>query len=173
MGLPPLFGNRLGSAAAEMALVTPLLAVLLIGSVELGNFFYNEHILVKAVRDGARYAARQNFSHYSACTGEPTGTVGAETRALVRTSLLATGNDRLSDINDADIELEISCVDTATGLDNTTENLTGIYDDLAIGAPIITVRATVPYSPVIGAPLGFSGVGINLNARQQAAVMGI
>ena len=65
-----LLRSRRGSAAAEMALVSPLLAVLMIGSVELGNFFYNEHILMKAVRDGARYAARQNFSNYSACTGE-------------------------------------------------------------------------------------------------------
>jgi hypothetical protein len=37
----------------------------------------------------------------------------------------------------------------------------------------VTVTASVPYTPVIGAPLGFSGVGINLNASQQAAVMGI
>ena len=37
--------------------------------VEIGNYFLDEHILVKAVRDGARFAARQNFSNYSACTG--------------------------------------------------------------------------------------------------------
>jgi Flp pilus assembly protein TadG len=167
------FRDRRGSAAAEMALVSPLLAVILIGSVELGNFFYNEHILVKAVRDGARYAARQGFSNYSACSGEPTGTVVAETRALVRTSLLASGSDRLPQIDDANIDLDINCVTTATGLDS-TENMSGIYDELSLaGAPIVTVTATVPYSPVIGAPLGFSGSGINLRASQQAAVMGI
>jgi len=170
--LCPIRDQR-GAAAAEMALVMPLLAVILIGSVELGSFFYNEHILTKAVRDGARYAARQNFTFYSACSGEPTGTVPAETRALVRTSLLAGGSDRFADIEDDDIDLDITCVTTATALDSTTENMTGIYDELAIGTPIITVKATVPYAPVIGSPFGFSGVGINLNATQQAAVMGI
>ena len=65
--------DRKGSAAVEMALVTPLLLVIMFGSVEVGNFFYNEHLLTKAVRDGARYAARQNFSYY-ACSGPPTGT---------------------------------------------------------------------------------------------------
>lgn len=171
---PGFLRSRGGSAAAEMALVSPLLAVLLIGSVELGNFFYNEHILTKAVRDGARYAARQNFSNYSACSGEPTGTVVAETRALVRTSLLATGSDRLPNIDDANITLEVSCVTDVTALDNSTETLTGIYEDLSMaGAPIVTVTASVPYTPVIGAPLGFSGNGLTLNASQQAAVMGI
>lgn len=167
------YRDRRGAAAAEMALVTPLLVTILIGSVELGSYFYNEHILAKAVRDGARYAARQPFSRYSACSGEPTGTVGAETRALVRTSLLAGGSDRFADIDDADIQLEISCENTADPIAGSTENLSGIYKNLASGAPIVTVRASVPYTPVIGAPFGFSGVGFNLNASQEAAVMGV
>lgn len=173
MGWLAPFRDRRGAAAAEMALVSPLLAAILIGSVELGNFFYNEHILVKAVRDGARYAARQSFADYAACAGAPTGTVVAETRALVRTSLLATGSDRLANIDDANITLVTRCVTTAVGVDS-TETLTGIYDELALaGAPVVKVTATVPYTPVIGAPLGFSGAGINLRASQEAAVMGI
>jgi len=52
--------------------------------------------------------------------------------------------------------------------------MSGIYDDLSLGgAPIVRVSATVPYTPVIGAPFGFSGVGFNLRANQEAAVMGI
>ena len=47
-----------GAAAAEMALVLPLLLVILFGSLELGNYFMNEHTLIKAVRDGARFAGR-------------------------------------------------------------------------------------------------------------------
>jgi hypothetical protein len=41
-----------------------------------------------------------------------------------------------------------------------------------IGAPIVTVSATVPYHPILRA-FGFRGVGYNLNAAQQAAVMGL
>lgn len=167
------FFDRRGAAAAEMALVAPLLVTILIGSIELGSYFYNEHILTKAVRDAARYAARQPFANYSACSGEPTGTVGAETRALVRTSLLTGGSDRFPDIDDSDIVLEISCETTADPMTGSTENLSGIYKYNASGAPIVTVTASVPYAPVIGAPFGFSGAGINLNASQAAAVMGV
>jgi len=60
--------NSSGAAAAEMALVTPLLLIIMFGSVELGNYFMNEHSLVKAVRDGARFAARQSFTSYPDCS---------------------------------------------------------------------------------------------------------
>lgn len=175
-GLLP-FRDRRGAAAAEMALVTPLLVVMLIGSVELGHFFYSEHILVKAVRDGARYAARQNFNYYQdgdgACATPTDADMIANVKALVKTSLLAGGSDRFADIDDDDIDISAICVTTATDMDDATQTLTGIYNDLAIGAPIVTVSATVPYTPVIGAPFGFDGAGLNLNARQEAAVMGI
>lgn len=167
------FRDRRGAAAAEMALVAPLLVTILIGSVEIGSYFYSEHILVKAVRDGARYASRQNFSHFSACSGAPTGPVVADTRALVRTSLLAGGTDRFADIIDNDITLTTSCSTTATDLSSSTQSMTGIYRGRASGAPIVTVSAQVDYVPVIGAPFGFSGVGLKLNASQQSAVMGI
>lgn len=169
--------ERRGAAAAEMALVTPLLLVIMIGSVELGSYFYNEHILVKAVRDGARYAARQSFSYYQdgggACASPTDSGLIAGTRALIKTSLLAGGSDRFANISDGDITISATCVTTATDDSSSTENMTGIYEDLSIGAPIVTVSATVPYSPVIGAAFGFSGVGFNLNASEQAAVMGL
>lgn len=173
MGWRILLADRNGSAAAEMALVAPLLATIMLGSVELGSYFYNEHVLVKAVRDGARFAGRQNFSYYSACSGAPTGTVVAETRALVRTSLLAGGSDRFADIEDSDITLDTRCETTATDDSSATESMTGIYRGRASGAPVVTVTASVDYAPVIGAGFGFSGVGMKLNASQQAAVMGL
>ncbi len=173
MGAQSILSNAHGAAAAEMALVLPLLLTIMLGSVELGSYFYNEHILVKAVRDGARYAGRQNFSYYSACSGEPTGTVGAETRALVRTSLLAGGTDRFPDVEDGDITLDTNCFTTATDMSSSTETLSGIYRGAASGAPVVTVRASVDYEPVVGAAFGFSGVGFKLNAEQQAAVMGL
>jgi len=164
--------DRRGAAAAEMALVMPLLLAIMVGSVELGSLFYNEHILVKAVRDGARYAARQNFSNYG-CSGAPGGTVVAETQALVRTSLLTSGADRFADIQNSDITLDTRCETTADDDLGSTENMTGIYRGAANGAPVVTVSATVDYAPVIGAAFGFSGVGWHLNASEQAAVMGL
>lgn len=173
-GLIRLVGNRRGAAAAEMALVTPLLLAILVGSVEVGSYFYNEHILTKAVRDGARYAARQGFAYYQSsgsCVAPTDATMLSRVRALVRTSLLSSGTDRFPDIQDSDITLTASCTATVSG-----QSMTGIYrgrtGSLA-GAPVVTVTASVDYNPVIAAPFGFSGAGLKLNARQQAAVMGL
>ncbi len=177
MRAPAILSNSHGAAAAEMALVLPLLLTIMLGSVELGSYFYNEHILVKAVRDGARYAGRQNFIYYSACSGAPAGNVEAETDALVRTSLLAGGTDRFPDIENDDIDIEIiGCPTTATDMSSSTQPMLGIYRASgggSVGAPIVRVRASVDYEPVVGAAFGFSGYGFKLNASQQAAVMGL
>ena len=166
-----LWRDRRGAAAAEMALVTPLLLAILIGSVELGSYFYNEHILTKAVRDAARYAARQNFSNYGSSTacGQPTDvTILANVRNLVRTSLLASGTDRVHDIQDSDITISASCYSSIS-----SQSMTGIYRGRTAGAPVVTVTAVVDYEPVIGGAFGFSGTGFKMNASQQAAVVGI
>jgi len=169
--LSPLRDRR-GAAAAEMALVAPLLCAILIGSVELGSLFYNEHILVKAVRDGARYAARQSFSYYEsggACAAPSDATMIGNVKALVRKSLLSGGTDRFTDIQDSDITLSTTCPTSVSG-----QTMSGIYRNKTVaGAPIVTVSAVVDYSPVIGAAFGFSGAGFHLNATQQAAVTGI
>ena len=56
-----LLRDKRGNAAVEMALVTPLLLLILFGSVELGNYFMDEHTLVKAVRDGRALRSASEF----------------------------------------------------------------------------------------------------------------
>lgn len=165
--------NVRGTAAAELALVLPLLLIIMFGSFEIGNYFRNEHILVKAVRDGARFAARQNFDNYTACSGAPGGTVVANTRNVVMTGLLSSGTNRLPNWVNTTISVTTAC-STSAG----STQLAGIYKSNAnssgtlIGAPTVTVTATVPYTPVLNS-FGFRGAGLNLNASQQAAVMGL
>lgn len=185
-----IFADRCGAAAAEMALIAPLLLAILFGSVELGNYFYNEHKLVKAVRDGARYAARQQFSNYSACTGSvPTsGTAGSvyeNTKLMVRKGKLdTTAVDLLPNWSGVTasctgnptggcFEVTMSC--TTQLSDSTLGNLAlgGIYANVTTGAPTVVVSARVPYYPLLGTPFGFSGMSIFLNARQSAAVAGL
>lgn len=171
MGRTRLLRDRRAAAAAEMALVAPLLCTILIGSVELGSYFYNEHILVKAVRDGARFAARQSFTNYGSsgtCASPTDPTLLGNVRALVRTSLLASGSDRFPDIQDGDITISANCSSTVSG-----QSMSGIYRGRTVGAPVVTVSAVVDYQPVIGAAFGFSGTGIKLNATQRAAVTGL
>ena len=52
-----ILGCNTGAAAAEMALVLPILIALMFGSFELGNYFLNQHVVTKAVRDGLRFEA--------------------------------------------------------------------------------------------------------------------
>src|SRR3546814_7531911 len=82
--------DRSGAAAAEMALVSPMLIILMFGSFELGNYFLDEHVVLKAVRDGARYAARQNFTTMP-CSGTPTA--DAAIKNLVRYGNIACSGD--------------------------------------------------------------------------------
>src|SRR5215469_7019327 len=123
-----LFRNNRGAAAVEMALVVPLLLTIMFGSVELGNYFMDEHVLVKAVRDGARFAARQSFSNYTSCSGNvPTpGTAGStneNTKLIVRKGTLdSTAPDLLPNWGSATFTVTVSCTATAGG-----EDMLGIY----------------------------------------------
>ena len=164
-----------GAAAAEMALVFPLLLILTCGSVELGNYFMDEHRLVKAVRDGARYAARQDITYFTGCSGNPGGTVVSDTQNIVMTGLLSGGDDYLPNRSSATIDVTVATCRTAVGTGPTT--LSGLYSGVknstgtVVGAPIVEVSASVPYQPVVHA-FGFTGINLTLNASQQAAVMG-
>jgi Flp pilus assembly protein TadG len=156
-----------------MALVLPLLLPLLFGSLELGNYFRDEHLLLKAVRDGARYAARQDITNYtSACSSTPGGTVVSDTQNVVMTGLSSGGTVKLPNWSSTTITVSVTCSTTAGGT-----NLGGIYTNMtdtsgnALGAPVVTVTAAVPYTPLFQV-FGFLGRGYNLNASQQAAVMG-
>lgn len=157
-----------GAAAVEMAMVIPFLLILLFGSAELGNYFMNEHSLMKAVRDGARYAARQPFEDYTACTGAPGGTVVDDTKNLVMSGYLADGTSVLTpNIEAADITVTTNCSAEANG-----QSMDGIYRGRAGGARIVTVTASVDYRSILG-DLGFSNIGAKLNASSEAAVAGI
>ena len=61
-----------GSAIAETALVMPLLLVILVGSVELGDFAYRATEMTNAARAAAQYAA-MNGGAYTDCTGSISG----------------------------------------------------------------------------------------------------
>ena len=155
--------NQIGAAAAEMALVTPLLMILMFGSFELGKYFWDNHILTKAVRDGARYASRQAFSNYD-CSAETVATgVETSTQNLVRTNTLdGSGTVRLAGWTNAMITVDVTC-------DNSGD-YTSIYS--GIDVPVVTVDANVPYRSLFGS-LGFTDATFSLRAQSQAPVMGI
>ncbi len=164
------------SAAAEMALVAPLLVLILFGSIELGRFFLDEHVVVKGVRDGARYAARQPLTNYittgGGCQSAPLGTVATDTKRLVRTGTISGVTTRLPYwTSDTTVTVTVACYSTKGG-----QPMSGIYNGItfggsAVGAPVVTVTATVPYDSLFG--LYFASRTLNLRASQQAAVTGV
>jgi Flp pilus assembly protein TadG len=160
-----------GAAAAEMALVMPLLIVLIFGSLELGNYFLSEHVLLKGVRDGALYAARQPIINYDCSVASPIvpPTVVSNSKALVRSGELSGGTDRLPRWTDASTVYTVTaaCVTAAGGT-----TLKGIYLVNGGKAPVITVTADLPYQSLVGT-IGLARTSLRLRARQQAVVTGI
>lgn len=168
--LASLRSDRAGVAAAEMALVTPLLMILMFGSLEIGKFFLDEHVVVKAVRDGARFAARQGFATMP-CGGVATNET--QIKNLVRygkVQPVAADPLRLHYwTSAATVTITIDCYANA-GVDG-DRVFGGVYSDRAT-VPRVTVAAAVPYQPLVGA-IGFNTNGLVLNASNQAAVFGI
>jgi len=151
-----------GSAAAEMALLVPLLVVLLLGTFEGGYFMWSEHKVVKGVRDGARYAARNDLNNFT-CPSTIDSTLVTDVQNLTRTGTVdGSGTAAVPGWVNSDITVTLSC-------DDTTD--TGIYAALGT-APRVKVSATVPYPSLFGT-LGFDTSSLQLNASAQAAVIGL
>lgn len=159
-----------GSAAVEMALVTPMLLILMMGAFELGNYFVSEHILIKGLRDGAVYAARQDImTNYDCSAGTPTVPSGivTDTENIVRSGELSGGTDRLPNWSSATFSITVNCATTAG-----SSTMSGMYTMNGGKAPVLTVSAQVPYRTVLGS-IGVDVGNFTLGGSEQAAAIGI
>lgn len=161
--------NSRGAAAAEMALMLPLLIVLMFVTFEGGYFLWSEHKIVKAVRDGARYAGRLSFTNYG-CDGTVDETAETSIRNLTRTGKIAAGGAPIVPgwpDNENGVTIAVECQD----------DWGGIYTANSNDAPIVTVKAQVPYhsTPITGiaSVFGFNPSGLSLRAEAQSPVMGL
>jgi Flp pilus assembly protein TadG len=159
------FLDRSGSAAAEFALSLPMMLALMFGGFEAGHFFWTEHKLVKAVRDGARYASRLNVNDL--CNGA-TVVMSDDTEDLIRnvtaTGSIAGGASKVPGWDPSDVTVTVGCqafVDT------------GIYTDLGGAGPMVTVSTGGVAYPSLFSALGFVSSNIQLGARSSAAVAGL
>jgi len=186
MRLLHLFRDEGASAAAEMALVLPMLLTLMFGAFELGNYFQSEHVLQKAVRDAARYAARLPIQDTSGNVNYDCSSNAISTAAQTSIQEVARFNDPTGTADSATTRLSgwtgdtmatvtLSCVDQSSG-DSYVDN--GVYADFPDGAdgkpgavPVVTVSATVPYNMLFGSYV-FGSATLNLNATSQGAVIG-
>lgn len=157
-----LAADNRASAAAEMALVTPLMMLLMFGCFELGNFFLSEHVVQKGVRDAARYASRLPISAYPAC--DPTADAEQRIQRIARTGEPDGTALRVPGwTSDAMTSVTLTCDSSGTH--------TGIYTVYPFpdGVPTITVSASVPY-PALFTAIGLGNTTLTLNAASQAAI---
>jgi Flp pilus assembly protein TadG len=164
--LSRLSSSNDAAAAAEMAIVTPILVALMFGSFEMGNYFLSEHVVAKAVRDGARFAARQSFTSFT-CPGSVDSGVVTNTQNVTRTGQVASGGlGRLAGWTSAStVSVTLSCTAITGG------NYSGIYKGMT-NLPRVKVSATVPYSSLFYT-LGFTRSSPQLVSESEATVQGI
>ena len=154
-----------GTASVEMALMLPMLMALLFAGMEGGYYFWSEHRVVKAVRDGARYAGRQSFDQYDCSAASTTTATNTAIRNLTRTGTLnGSGAPLIPGWADAQTTVTVAPCNTATA--------TGLFLSQANGAVRVTVSADVPYRSLFSS-LGFTTATLRLRASQQAVVMGL
>jgi hypothetical protein len=173
MGRRIFFADGTGAAAAEMALVAPLLIALLFGSVETGNYFMDEHAVAKSVRDGARFGSRLPITDYT-CPGTVNGTL-AETpiRNVTETgSVDKTGTGRFPSSF-----WTKKCAGAPDGVDSVSVKLrcvpkasySGVWAGLGTDIPVVTVSADVSYTSLFGV----SPAGLCMHATSEAPVSGL
>jgi hypothetical protein len=161
-----------GAAAAEMAMVLPFLLVLMFGSAELGNYFLDEHGLVKQVRDGARYAARLPTEANYTCPNTVNPLAQTRVENVVKTGTVdASGEGRFNDAYwtrscsgaAQAITVSIRCVDK--------DEYSGIYSSLVGDIPVVKVSAAIGYRSVLGS-LGLPTADLCLRAESESPVIG-
>ena len=157
-----LAADSRAAAATEMALITPLLLVLMLGSFEAGNYFLAEHVVQKGVRDAARYASRLPITSYPSCA--PTSAVETQIQKVARTGEPDGTEVRVRGWTD-------DTMTTVTLACDTSGTHTGIYTVYPFpdGVPVITVSATVPYESFFGT-LVLGSFTLTLNADSQSAI---
>jgi Flp pilus assembly protein TadG len=174
--------DQSASAAVEMALVTPLLLAILFGSAEMGNFFMTEHAVEKAVRDGARYAARLPLAAAYSCPSNVFADAGATNNIINVTktgAVSGAGFARLAPTywnqtcggDTQTVTVSVACVQKSD-IDTEDTGNTGIYTGLNGDIPVVTVSARVKYESVLGT-LGFKTTNLCLNAESKAALQGL
>jgi Flp pilus assembly protein TadG len=150
------------SAAAEMALVTPMLLVLMFSLFEMGNLFLSEHVVQKGVRDAARYASRLPIAQYPGCV--PTATAEQQIQRVARTGAPDGTDLRVRGwTDDSMTEVTVTC-DTS----GTHQGIYSVYP-FPDGVPTVTVEAKVPY-PSLFSTIGIGKVSFTLQAASQAAI---
>jgi Flp pilus assembly protein TadG len=162
-----LLRDRTGAAAAELALVTPLLIVVMTCTFELGYYFLSEHVVQKAVRDAARYAGRLPASTYDCSTSTVSSGAQTQIQKVARTGTPDGTIGRLGGWTaDSMTTVGLAC-QTSTAISYVNK---GLYAEFPSGhVPVVTVTATVPHPTLFGTMTIASSSSSECGAGQNAS----
>ncbi len=149
-----LWRARGGIAAVELALILPLFAILLFGTIEVGRMLFDYQAASKSVRDATRYLTRIDpVALGLACptTINNTAAPVIEAKNLALRGTIDTSKPFLlpywTDTDPNSVSVTVSCVD------NTGATYQGFFTGVQ-QIPNITVTATVPMPLMNGWLLG-------------------
>lgn len=146
-----------------MALVIPLLLTLLFVGFEAGHYLYTEQKVIKAVREGARYAGRLGFDAFP-CGGAADATAVARIQQVTRTGTVSGTEPRVRGLQLSEVSVTHRCDANFDGA--------GIFKGTTGGAPIVRVHAETNYSSLFEA-LGVIDSSAIVQASSEAVVNGI
>ena len=139
-----------GLATLEFAICAPLLLFLLLATAEMGRLLFQYNTLVKAVRDGARYAAAHAVDNDSTRTVSISTQLRDQTRNLVVTGDIAgTGAPLLPGLTAQQITVEAAgggFVRVVVNNFTFTPVLGNTLPTFGLGAPI---NLTMPLSATV------------------------
>lgn len=156
-----LLRNQNGAAAAEMAMILPIVLALIVTTFEGSYYLLCEHRAIKGVRDAARYAARLDRSFYTCPGGTFTGSTAA-IQNLARTGQLSGGTAKVPGWVNGDVTVAVTC----------SSGIGGIYTSTGGNAPKVSVSTRLNYPSIMGA-MGFTQATIQIGAAAQSPVIGI
>lgn len=142
-------GGTRAAALVEFTLVFPLLLVFLAGLSEFGLAMHQQHIVQKAVRDAARYAARTNYALKScplSTQPEWAAMVTNATTVALRGNLAAGAPLLIPTWNGSrgiDVQVTVTCFNPASVTPN-------IFSTAGAGTniPVISVSASAPFAGI-------------------------
>lgn len=152
-----IFSEQRGAAAAEFALVLPLLLIITFGMFDVGRLMLTKTTVDAAMTDSARLAARLPMGCAALTNAADVGRV----QTLARTGQSTTGGAPLLRgwTSNASVTISVTCLNNAGGA------LVGAYDDM-LNVPYVTVSTTVPFSWSLGGLLNLDDTNVVATARQ-------
>lgn len=164
--LNKLWRNRRGNVTVEFACFLPLLMLLLMGGLEIGNAIHQGALIEKNLRAGTLYAAR--ILDPDADGPILSAAAAATVENLVRTGG-QSGRDRPVVPGWADAAASL-VIDSTLAHVFSSENAT----PLDVSVPVVRLTASVPYTPLL--PGLFATVGLNdivIRLSHEQAYVGI